>query len=135
MFRRADLGSIAPLESQLRTPSLRPNSGRGTMALLPFWQELVTSVVARRSAVVAANRRANAVPSEGRLLVYAPEENLADGGARYASYGFFDVDNAPPWDTWVAFHSGILLSWVPAQLVGLAQCGVEVNPEECIRWL
>jgi len=44
------------------------------------------------------------------------EENLADGAAKHPSKGFFDVDNTPPWDTWVAFSHGILLSWVPLNL-------------------
>ncbi len=70
-----------------------------------------------------------------KILLYAPEENLADGAAKYSSKGFFDVDNVPPWDTWLTFSNGILLSWVPELLVGLAQNGIDANPEGCIRWL
>jgi len=39
---------------------------------------------------------------EGRLLVYFPNDELADGAAEVQSQGFFDIFNAPPWDTWVA---------------------------------
>jgi hypothetical protein len=45
-------------------------------------------------------RRANKYPERsaedlagGRILLYAPEDNLCDGAAQYASKGFFDVDN------------------------------------------
>jgi hypothetical protein len=37
----------------------------------------------------------------GRLLAYFPDDNLADGTAQAESEGFFDVDNIPPYDTWV----------------------------------
>ena len=33
--------------------------------------------------------------------MHAPDDNLADGAAALASRGFFDEDNAPPWDTWL----------------------------------
>ena len=78
----------------------------------------------------------------GRLLAYQPDMDLACGAAQAASRGFFDVNNAPPWDTWVAMvqESGAdaipyLISWVPPQFVSLAQQGIEVNPECCIVWL
>jgi hypothetical protein len=77
----------------------------------------------------------------GRLLIYFPDQELADGAAEVESRGFFDVNNAPPWDTWVAFihhdKSGLshLVSWVPPEFLSLADAGIEVNPEECILWL
>jgi hypothetical protein len=130
LHRLADLSSIAPLKSQLRTPSLRPAgllSGARTEAER---QELVQSVIEKRSGLV----RGEGDGQGGRLLIYAPDESLADGAAIYPSKGFFDVDNTPPWDTWVAFSRGILLSLVPLKLVELAQSGIYVNPESCIRW-
>lgn len=78
----------------------------------------------------------------GRLLAYRPDMDLACGGAQAASRGFFDVNNAPPWDTWVAMaqESGAdaipyLVAWVPPQFVSLAQQGIDANPECCIVWL
>lgn len=83
---------------------------------------------------------------EGRLLVHYPGLNLVDGAAEVASEGFFDMWNLPPWDTWIAFgtqpttecdrsETDFLICWVPPQLVELANLGIEVNPEQCIRWL
>jgi hypothetical protein len=71
---------------------------------------------------------------QGRLLLYVPRENLCDGAAEVASHGFFDVDNTPPWDTWTCFFEKYLVSWVPPQLLDLADKGVDVNPEQCIFW-
>jgi hypothetical protein len=76
----------------------------------------------------------------GRLLVYAPDDSLFDGAAEVSTGGFFDFDNIPPWDTWVAFlyeseRLQYLVSWIPPQLIELANTGVNVNPEACIRWL
>jgi hypothetical protein len=28
-----------------------------------------------------------------------------------------------------------LIAWVPPQFIDLADAGVRVNPEECVRWL
>ena len=88
----------------------------------------------------------------GRLLAYFPEDNLADGVAATESEGFFDVDNIPPYDTWVwmvpsmrtfqyadgasgEMEANYLVAWVPPDFIQLASRGVDVNPEECIRWL
>src|SRR4051794_3476968 len=76
----------------------------------------------------------------GRLLVYFPDEELNDGAAEAESKGFFDAHDAPPWDTWIGLFddgrdSECLVSWVPPELVAIAQAGIAVNPVECIRWL
>jgi hypothetical protein len=81
----------------------------------------------------------------GRLLVYFPDADLADGAAEVQSRGFFDVHNVPPWDTWIALaddgaaadvsYRQYVVTWVPSNLVTLAAAGIEVNPEECIAWL
>jgi hypothetical protein len=82
----------------------------------------------------------------GRLLVYFPDADLADGAAEAESRGFFDVHNAPPWDTWIALaddrlrvadvsYQQYVLAWVPPDLVACAAAGIDVNPEECIAWL
>ncbi|HEU4557062.1 MAG TPA: hypothetical protein VFS20_04405 [Longimicrobium sp.] len=82
----------------------------------------------------------------GRLLVYFPDADLCDGAAELESEGFFDVFNAPPWDTWVAFasdrtephdssYSNYLIAYVPPVFVELCSAGIEVNPEQCIRWI
>ena len=85
-------------------------------------------------------------PRGGRLLAYFPDADLACGTAEAASEGYFDVNNVPPWDTWVlltepsdrvvdASYSTCLIAWVPPTHVLRAQRGIEVNPEECICWL
>ena len=76
-------------------------------------------------------------------MIYFPDEDLADGAAESESDGFFDVDNAPPWDTWIAMVEDddaepvrpYLVTWVPREFLKLAQAGISANPEECIRWL
>ena len=88
----------------------------------------------------------------GRLLAYFPWDNLACGAAEKASRGFFDVDNIPPFDTWVwlveetktvTFPDGSpterqanwLVAWVPPAFLELARRGIDANPEKCIRWV
>lgn len=68
--------------------------------------------------------------------------DLADGAAEAESHGFLDVNNTPPWDTWVAFvhypetsEDSYLLAWTPPEFVQLVDAGIEVIPEECVKWL
>ncbi|MDD9966520.1 MAG: hypothetical protein OXR73_09865 [Myxococcales bacterium] len=68
-----------------------------------------------------------------------PFDNLCDGAAEAESRGYLDVENAPPWDTWVAWSasgsdSGLLLAWVPADFVVDVESGIQVNTEQCIHW-
>jgi hypothetical protein len=135
---RADLadprGSLR--DDQLSPPVLEPDR-----------QATVRGVVSSRDwrpEVRAASPVSSAADLRGgRLLVYFPDEELSDGAAEAETRGFFDVNNAPPWDTWVglfrddeAGRSGdYLVSWVPRLFVELVDRGIYVNPEECIRWL
>jgi hypothetical protein len=70
----------------------------------------------------------------GRPLLYVPSENVSDGASTYASNGFFDLYDCPPWDTWLQYSRGTLVSWVPEVLIPLAQIGIDANPVECIKW-
>ncbi|WP_049872335.1 hypothetical protein [Myxococcus hansupus] len=83
----------------------------------------------------------------GRLLVFFPDEEAADGGAEAQTGGYFDVHNTPPWDTWVGYFDDLhetptgpmirsyLLAYVPAVFVPHVGRGISVDPEECIQWL
>jgi hypothetical protein len=98
----------------------------------------VYSVLVRRSNLLGAGGPLTLPTSgdlhDGRVLVYGPDENVADGASEYASGGFFNLYDAPPWDTWVAYSDRRLLSWVPPDLVGFAQKGIDVNAVDCMRW-
>ncbi len=102
------------------------------------WSNAVSEVVNKRNVLNKQNPPADdySVSVEsGRLLVYFPHENLADGAADFVSNGFYDSDNVPPWDLWVSFSDGTLISWIPLGMIEVAHMGIDVNPEECIRWL
>jgi hypothetical protein len=105
--------------------------------------ELVREVVETRHLLVSGS-----ASTAGRLLGYLPDENLADGAAEDSSEGFFDLNNMPPWGTWVGLAPKevrmyvdkgvpyrVLIAWVPRELVELAKRGIAVNPEDCIFWL
>jgi len=109
----------------------------------------VRHVLAARASTDPAVRSAIPVRSieelgSGRLLLYFPDANLADGAAEVETGGFFDVDNVPPWDTWIGLFRDesadisfveYLVSWVPAEFVELVERGIYANPEDCILWL
>jgi hypothetical protein len=78
-------------------------------------------------------------------MVYFPDADLCCGAAEVESEGWFDVFNTPPWDTWVGFfrddlpdtdaYANYLVAWVPPVFLEHVARGIEVNPEQCIRWL
>ena len=70
----------------------------------------------------------------GKLLVYEPLENVEDGAAAAGSRGFFDIEDAPPWDSWFLYSKDRIFSWVPESLVQVVQDGINANPVDCIHW-
>ena len=127
--------SLGPMDRNLRSPELKPSFSLDEFEDDALWAQAVAEVVASRSRLRAgtpAEKRDMTVA--GRLLLYNPSENLACGAAEVSSNGFFDVNNVPPWDIWIDFSEGTLVSWVPPALLDVAQMGIYVNPEECIRW-
>jgi hypothetical protein len=79
-------------------------------------------------------------------MIYLPYDTASDGVAQAESGGFFDGDNCPPWDAWVGFFrlqrvigettypQGYLVSWVPQELLAIADAGIRSNPEDCVVW-
>jgi len=139
MLKEAQPDSLAPLEDQLRSSVLKPSVSIGDICSQPeMINAIVAEVIAKRSQVLAIDRSDHtdyqSLKSAGRLLVYEPSENVSDGSSRYASQGFYDPSDAPPWDSWVHYSEGKLISWVPAVLIPLGQSGIDANPVDCIRW-
>jgi hypothetical protein len=127
---------LNPLRHNFRTPALKPDFDFDTSQTNKAWDGAVAQTIAKRLACLTANRpRENPCNVHtGRLLLYIPEENLACGAAEFSSNGFFDVNNVPPWDLWVAFSERTLVSWIPPQVIETAQLGIDANPEACISW-
>jgi hypothetical protein len=125
----------------LRSEELRPP------LLIPSRLEAVDAVRAeRKRLIVYESMRDNAAPeaaTSGRLIAYNPDFNLACGTSEVETNGYFDVNNTPPWDTWVALLDApgakcfetSLIAWVPPIFLSLVQAGIEVIPEQCVRWL
>lgn len=121
-------------------------------------QAIVDNVAVERANRLRLGYKVNDYPNAsaddlagGRILLYDPYNNLFDGAAESETYGFFDIDNVPPWDTWVCCvgsedgieetsqryaypYYSFLVSWVPPQFVELVDEGIKVNPEACILW-
>ena len=138
LLEEAAPDSLAPLEHQLRSSALRPSDSIGSIHSEERRQEIVNSVIVHRSSLIKsrlANERA-ITPGQlhGRFLLYVPSDNVSDGASRYASSGFFDPDDCPPWDSWLQYSDRTLISWVPEVLFSLAQAGIDANAVDCIRW-
>lgn len=136
---RADLSNPAV---SLRTLQLRPR------LLEESRFSAVESVSNARELFGGEEIRKATIPDNlagGRLLIYFPNYDLACGAAEQETKGFFDINNVPPWDTWVAYRQDArsidsydteyLITWIPREFVELAGEGINVNPEQCIQWL
>ena len=138
LLREADPDSLAPREHQLRSPSLKPAESIGSIYSEERRQEILDGVINLRSSLINAHlAKEPVIPSgrpEGRLLLHVPSENVSDGASRYASNGFFDPNDCPPWDSWLQYSDRTLISWVPEVLLPLAQAGIDANAVDCIQW-
>jgi hypothetical protein len=126
--------------AQLRSDALDPAvfgaaSFRGRRGNIPT-REAVEALVTRRTEILQNHAGSSPLANVdgGKLLLFTPQDSLSDGAATVASNGFFDVDNVPPWDTWLYFDGRTLVTWVPPQLISTVQLGIDVNPESWIRW-
>jgi hypothetical protein len=133
--RFLDLGAIAV---SLRPMRLAPHS------LYKNRWDAVDDVALERARDLPGFKRTDSKNVSGKLLVYFPDADLADGAAEAETNGFLDVHNAPPWGTWVGYfedgnddqsYSSYLIAWIPSSLAHLVDGGIEVNPEACITWL
>jgi len=139
MLAEANLDAIRPLTDQLRSMALKPV---GQLDDAKATEEergaIVESLCETRAGLLRESGNyadSAAVPIlDGKILRYTPKKNCADNSPGYESKGFFDANLCPPWDTWICFAGGELLTYVPRVLGGLAQRGVEVDTAECIRW-
>jgi hypothetical protein len=140
MLKEAQPDSLAPLEDQLRSPVLKPSIPIGSICSKPeMIQATVAEVITKRSQILALDASGytggQSLETAGRLLLYEPAENVSDGASRYSSEGFYDPNDAPPWDSWVHYSEGKLFCWVPGVLIPLAQIGIDANAVDCIRWV
>jgi hypothetical protein len=136
LLQQGDVSAIYPLNDQLRTKSIAPFSLKSPKT---DRAATVEELCHRRAELL---RDVGAYPevedfdlANGKLLRYEPDYNVSDGAAQDITQGYFDLNDTPPWDTWVCFIQPSLISYVPEPLVSLAQSGIDVNPVDCIGWI
>ena len=139
LLQKAAVDTLATLEHQLRSSDLEPRLGIGNAISETDRGVIVAELVSKRSQLLGDERGPLSeeqlfARDPGRILVYVPGENMSDGASRYASNGFFDMEDAPPWDTWLHYSERTLVSWVPGVLIPLVQDGIDANAFDCIRW-
>jgi hypothetical protein len=102
------------------------------------YKQAVESIQRKRSEWLRKAKSRPFEPTEtqslGRLLLYEAMETVSDGAAEASSHSFYDVEDAPPWDTWFWYKDGTIFCWVPDALVSDAQAGIDANPVDCIHW-
>lgn len=126
--QRTTTGLPWPRSPELQPQGLHDDAGRHVDAD-DAWVNAVETLVAARRRLLGPR-----VVWAGRILVFQPGESLSDGAAQKVSGGFFDIDNTPPWDTWIGFRQGTLYAWIPRALELIVQDAINVNPEQCLKW-
>jgi hypothetical protein len=129
----------------------QPKNCLRSIELIPHLLEdgrkrVVGSVALKRYLALGRPKRTHAKDlAGGRLLLYEPDINLAHGLEESETCGYVDLDNTPPWDTWIAYlydrdkkydcDRNFLLSWVPDKFISLVTAGIRVSPEVSFSWL
>ncbi|HEY4326235.1 MAG TPA: hypothetical protein VGN20_19775 [Mucilaginibacter sp.] len=74
----------------------------------------------------------------GRILVAEIDLTVLDGVSEAVSWGFMDLNDCPPIDTWFYTtknkNSRVLFAWIPEPFKKLADIGMDVNPVDCFYW-
>jgi hypothetical protein len=137
-FKETNFNALCPLSAQLRSSVLQPSIDIGEVCTESERESAVTRVIALRSSLLAEggplDQEQILTGRKGRILIYVPVENVSDGASQVGSLGFFDVNDAPPWDTWIHYSNGQLYCWVPDSFISLAQNGIDANMVQCIQW-
>jgi uncharacterized protein (TIGR02996 family) len=154
-FRLAEvIAHCGPEMASLRTWEMEPRTLVGYSD--PGWQPwrhrdewlqmLLELSVVRRQQLERLGRAPTRLATHlggGRLILSVPQWSLPDQAVSRNSNGFFDQNNLPPWDTWVARidesitaspEEGYLLSWVPPGWLYWASLGVAANIEGGPVW-
>ena len=160
--------AVGDPEHSLRSEDLKPTLLEDDGSLRRLWlrPEHIQDVVLRREYLLSSAQRSPSVPKvgAGRLLAAAYEyTNHNDASADETGY-FFDENDVPPWDTWVAeiqgvggepvpsredktwpptlrswmggpLNRGVLIAWIPRPFVALAGKGIETECMGMLGWL
>jgi hypothetical protein len=102
----AQLQSHCNLGNQLKSLELKPTAEEALQPL-SWWEASVQELAEKRSQklkplVPGFKTSAQKAHTAGRFVAYAAEDNLSAGAGEVQSLGFFDVDDVPAWDTWIA---------------------------------
>jgi hypothetical protein len=142
---------IAEVEAwTARHPTLRHPDLTPSLEEFPKLDALASAVerLSARRAELLGGATPSAEGAGGRLLVCEYQVSLCSGESEGDSDGFYDINDRPPWDLWIATGkqpasagmivadpADALFAWVPAEFVARAQAGIDANPYECIYWL
>jgi hypothetical protein len=116
--------------------------------------DTVNAIVNRRGELVGGSTIPGIPQSHirGSIIVFSPQLSMNDGLAAFHTQGYFDEENSPPWDYWIALllqpknyqtsaaneprdlPDEFLISWVPPELQSTAENGIHANAEGCLYW-
>jgi hypothetical protein len=127
----------------LRSSALRPPGLRMVARFRSEMHDVVQAVVDERAFWIHSRHKNLDLLSSGLangrlLLCTSAADSTPDDQVMAASEGFYDDNHLPPWDTWLCYLGDkkrqYAVSWVPPQLLRLADIGVEEHSLKHMRW-
>lgn len=98
-------------------------------------QSSVQQVVAKRHGLLLGTPLRAPASLGGRVLSLDLKDNLFHGLAMEGTNGFFDEQDMPAWDSWVAYYEPVLLVYIPRALVKRTQReAISTCPTNSFRW-
>ncbi len=129
----------------LRSFDLRPPGSWLLSRLDLSWEYIVNAVAQERGQWLHNFGELPIGLQSGRLLMATSiTDGTEDGATEVETQGFFDIEDLPPWDTWLCYlpgdpsnpryRHGCLVSWVPCEFIEVVEAGMEADCMDCLRW-
>lgn len=129
--------SNASPQTRFRSDELRPSIDDIDLFENGFWNhsKYIAEVVRKRSVLLDATKLVsiNGLPT-GRVLLTMYEITNHNRATEFATDGFFDWADNPPWDLWIGELDDLLVCWIPESFVGLVDLADSVECMSMFSW-
>lgn len=116
--------------------------------------DVVNNIVSKRSDLLK-NTNVPLIPVEdlhqyGRIMIFDIDDTVVDGAPESVSAGYIDIEDAPPYDTWIAtggmlneigfyiedntIKDVVVVAWIPKDQYFYADLGVQVACVDNLWW-
>jgi hypothetical protein len=143
LARRFRSASLRPVDISMRGARLQ---ALGANDIYLARVRAVEDLVERREKLLgpSSQRASSFSRAMGGMLAFNLDACFFDGAVSAETQGFFDDEDLPPWDTWIAYTErhgageageNVLVSWMPESYRQLAERAIAVHMCNAYAWL